>query len=54
MIKNLNEFLSFVTLILANILTFGVFISYSFKIEHDINKVSKLQLIKDYINNEEE
>ena len=56
MIKNLDDFLSALTLVLLTFYGLGIFVwsvSRAGKYEED-SKVSRLQLLKDYIDNTEE
>ena len=55
MIKNLNDLLTFICLIILTLLSFRVFLTvFVAKKGNDSSGVSKIVLIRDYIDNEEE
>ncbi len=54
MLKNISDYLSLMTLIFISVYAVYVFLLSIINREEDNNQLSRLQLLKDYLNNEEE
>ena len=54
MLKNISDYLSMMTLIFMTAYAIYVFLMSVINREKDDNSTSRLQLLKDYLNNEEE
>ena len=54
MLKNLSDYLSLLSLVLFTVISSRFFVLMATGVEKDDNSQSRLALLKDYINNEEE
>ena len=54
MLKNISDYLSIMTLIFISAYSAYVFLLSIINTEKDDNSLSRMQLLRDYLNNEEE